>query len=76
MGELLETILNSSACPVTAEDIHGLVGTHASGGRAVRQFVVQGLVGMRVHMDVSTVRSTHGLVVHGLNFLWLIGSCG
>ena len=56
MGELLETILNSSACPITAEDIHGLVGTHDSDGRAARRFMVHDLVGTSVRMDASTVQ--------------------
>ena len=64
MGELLETILNSSACPITAEDIHGSVGARDSavhGARLGRDACAHG----RIHGSVVT----HGLVAHRLHFM-------
>ena len=76
----LGKIVYSNARTVDCTFSNGHMGqrsvTHGSGGVAVRRFVAHDSVGTRVCMDPSTVRSTHKLVVHGLNFLWLIGSCG
>ena len=62
MGELLETILNNSARPVTTEDCSRMPGAWLgrAHGSAVRD--------ARLGQDACAHGRVHGLVVHELNF--------
>ena len=71
LGGLFETILNSLARRVKAEDVHGFHRGDSRLGWAHGSAVRDAWLGRYacVHGRVHRSVATHGLVVHGLNFM-------